>query len=214
MPHHRQVVRDEHVGSVELLLQIHEQVQHLRLNRHVQRGGRFVGHQHLGLQHHRPGQGDTLALAAREHVRVALVVLGAQADLLHHLLHFVAALGLAQRGVDQQRFGQLVTDLLPWVERGVGALEHHLHVAAQLLALALAGAFHFGAGNLQRAGRRLFDQGQGAGQGRLAAAGLADHGQGLAGLQFERHAIQRADQGVALEQPAGDFVMPGQLPGG
>jgi hypothetical protein len=55
------------------------------------------------LQHHRPGQGDALALAAGEHVRVALVVLGAQAHLFHHRLDFFAAFGGGQVGVDQQR---------------------------------------------------------------------------------------------------------------
>ncbi len=37
MTHHREVVGDEHIGGVEFLLQVHEQVQYLRLNRHVQR---------------------------------------------------------------------------------------------------------------------------------------------------------------------------------
>ena len=101
MPHHRQVVRDKHVGSVELLLQVHKQVEHLRLDRYVQRRGRFIRHQHFGLQHHGPGQGDTLALAAREHMRVALVMLGAQADLFHHGLDFFATFAGVQFGVDQ-----------------------------------------------------------------------------------------------------------------
>ncbi|MCY1522640.1 hypothetical protein D9M68_575020 [compost metagenome] len=212
--HHRQVVGDEHVGGAVFLLQVHEQIEHLRLDRHVQRRGRFVRHQHLGPQHHGAGQGDALALAAGEHVRVALVVLGAQAHLLHHRLHLFAAFGTGRRGVDQQRFGQLVADLLPRVERGVGVLEDHLHVAAQLLAGVVAGALHFVAGDLQRAGGGLLDQGQRARQGGLAAAGFADHGEGPAGLQFEGHAVQRADQGVRLEQALGDFVVTGQVAGG
>ncbi|MCY1366569.1 hypothetical protein D9M69_534720 [compost metagenome] len=141
-------------------------------------------------------------------------MLGAQAHLLHHRLHLFAAFGAGGRGVDQQRLGQLVADLLPRVERGVGILEDHLHVAAQLLALCLAGARHFLAGDLQGAGRGLLDQGQGTGQGGLAAAGFADHGQGLAGFQLEGHAIQGADQGVGLEQAAGDLVVAGQFAGG
>ena len=35
----------------------------------------------FGLEHQRAGDGDALALAAREHVRIAVVVLGPQADL-------------------------------------------------------------------------------------------------------------------------------------
>ncbi|SAJ34076.1 Uncharacterised protein [Enterobacter cloacae] len=211
---HRQVVRDEHVGGAELLLQVHEQVQYLGLDRHVEGRGRLVRHQHLGLQHHRPGQGDALALAAGEHVRVALVVLRPQADLAHHLLDLFAAFLARERGVDQQRLGQLVADLLSRIERGVGVLEDHLHVAAQLPALVLAGALDLLPGDFQRAGGGFLDQGQGARQGRLAAAGLADHGEGLAGFQFERYAVQRAHLGMALEQAAGDFVVTGQITGG
>ena len=35
--HHCQVVGNEHVGGVEFLLQVHEQVEHLGLDRHIQR---------------------------------------------------------------------------------------------------------------------------------------------------------------------------------
>ncbi|MCY1451702.1 hypothetical protein D9M71_685820 [compost metagenome] len=147
-------------------------------------------------------------------MRVALVVLGAQADLLHHRLHFGPAFGPGQVGVDQQRFGQLVADFLPGVERGERALENHLHVAAHLLALAFAGAGDFMPSDFQRAGRGLLDQGQGAGQGGLAATRFTDHGQRLAGFEFERHAIEGAHQRVALEQATGHFVVTGKVAGG
>ncbi len=116
MTHHRQVVGNEHVGGIEFLLQVHEQVQHLGLNRHVQCRGGLVRHQHFGLQHHRPRQGDTLTLATGKHVRVALVVLGAQTDLSHHCLHLLTAFRCRQFGVDQQRLAELVTNFLAWVE--------------------------------------------------------------------------------------------------
>src|SRR3990167_2257845 len=182
MAYHREVVRDKHVAGVELFLQVHKQVEHLGLDRYVQRRGRLIRHQHLGLQHHGAGQGDALALAAGEHMRVALVMLGAQADLLHHRLPPLAPFQARQAGVDQQRLAQLVADLLPRVERGVGVLKDHLHITTQLLALGLVGTRHLLSGNLQRARAGLLDQRQGAGQGGLAAAGLADHRQGLARL--------------------------------
>ena len=40
--HHRQVVGDEYIGEAEALLQVLQQVDHLRLHRHVQRGYRLV----------------------------------------------------------------------------------------------------------------------------------------------------------------------------
>ena len=154
------------------------------------------------------------ALAAGKHMGVALVMLGAQPDLFHHRLDFFAALGGRQLGVDQQRFGQLVTDLLPWIERRVRALEHHLHVFTQLLALGLVGAGDFLAGDFQGARRRLFNQRQRAGQGGFAATRLANHGEGFAGFQFKRHTIKRAYQRMALEQATGHFVVTGEVAGG
>ena len=62
MPHHREVVGDEQEGDVELALQVLEQVDHLRLDRHVERGDGLVGHQQLRVQRERPGDADALAL--------------------------------------------------------------------------------------------------------------------------------------------------------
>ena len=42
-----QIVRDEEVGDADLLLQVHQQVQHLRLDRHVERRDRLVGDDQL-----------------------------------------------------------------------------------------------------------------------------------------------------------------------
>ena len=53
-------VRDEEVGQPELLLQVLEQVDDLRLDRHVQRADRLVANDELRL--HRQGAGDADAL--------------------------------------------------------------------------------------------------------------------------------------------------------
>jgi hypothetical protein len=53
----------------------------------------------------------------------------------------------------------------------------------------------------QRAGSRRLDQRQLACQRGLAAAGFAHHRQGLAGLQFERYAVERLDLRSRLEKP-------------
>ncbi|KTF08073.1 hypothetical protein MGSAQ_000431 [marine sediment metagenome] len=46
---------DEQVGQVEILPQLNEQVQHLRLDRHVQRSDRFVADQEIGPHRQRAG---------------------------------------------------------------------------------------------------------------------------------------------------------------
>ena len=100
--HHAQVVRDEQIGQAKVLLQIGQQVEHLRLNRDIQRGDRLVGHDQRGLEHQRAGNGDALALPTREHVRVALVMFGAQADQGQHGARLFGTLGCRQVGIDFQ----------------------------------------------------------------------------------------------------------------
>jgi hypothetical protein len=58
------IVRDEQVAHPEFVLQVGEQVEHLRLDRHVERGDRLVADDHLRLGSHRPGDGHPLPLPA------------------------------------------------------------------------------------------------------------------------------------------------------
>ena len=57
--------------ETEIAPQVHEQVEHLRLDRDVERGDRLVADEEVGLHGERPGDGDALALAAGELVRKA-----------------------------------------------------------------------------------------------------------------------------------------------
>ena len=76
MAHDGKIVRDEHIGKRKFLLQAGEQVERLGADRNIQRRHGLVEHQDLRLQHERAGNGDALALAAREHVRVAMIIFG------------------------------------------------------------------------------------------------------------------------------------------
>ena len=53
------------------LLQVAQQIDDLGLDGDVERRGRFVEHDEFGLEHHGAGDGDALALAAGEFVRIA-----------------------------------------------------------------------------------------------------------------------------------------------
>ncbi len=61
-------------GEAELVLQVLEQVEDLRLDRDVERRDRLVADDQLRLERERAGDADPLALAARELVRVAVDV--------------------------------------------------------------------------------------------------------------------------------------------
>ena len=78
-------MRDEQVGQLELVLQVHQQIDDLRLDRHVQRGHRFVADDQLRTQRQRAGDADALALAAGELVRERGHVLRSQADALEQI---------------------------------------------------------------------------------------------------------------------------------
>ena len=89
-----EVVRDEDVGEAVLRLQPAQQVDDLHLDGHVEGGGRLVEDDELRLQDHRAGDGDALALAAGELVRVAVGGRGVEADL---------AAGSRRRGLPRRR---------------------------------------------------------------------------------------------------------------
>ena len=97
MPDHAQVVGDEDVGELQLALQVAQEVQHLGLDRDVERGDRLVGDDQLRPQRQRPGDPDPLPLAAGEFVREAVVVLRGEADGLEELLDALLALALRRR---------------------------------------------------------------------------------------------------------------------
>ena len=136
---HGEVVGDEQVRQAELLLELDEQVQHLRLDRDVERGDRLVRDDELRLQHERARDADALPLAAAELVRVAVQRVGAEADALEHVDDAVGALG-ARRAVDREALADELADPHARVERADRVLEDDLHVAALRLQLARARA--------------------------------------------------------------------------
>ena len=60
---------DQQHAEAEIALELGEQAQDLGLHRDVERRGRLVGDQQLGIAHQRHGDHDPLAQAARELVR-------------------------------------------------------------------------------------------------------------------------------------------------
>lgn len=65
---------DEQVGQAHLLLQVLEHIHDLCLNGHVQCGDRLVADDEFRVERERTRDADTLALAAGELVRVAVLV--------------------------------------------------------------------------------------------------------------------------------------------
>ena len=63
-------------------LEFTQQINHLRLHRHIQRRNRLVADHKFRLQNQCPGNADPLPLTAREFMRVSRHVIGLQAHFL------------------------------------------------------------------------------------------------------------------------------------
>ena len=64
MPDNRQIVGDKQVGELILLLQIHQQVQNLRLYGNIQCGNGLIAKNQLWIHRQGPDDADTLPLTA------------------------------------------------------------------------------------------------------------------------------------------------------
>ena len=80
-----------------------QQVDDLRLDRHVERGHRLVADDQLRLARERPGDADALALAAGELVRIAVRVGREQADRAQQVGHALALLASGCEAVEPDR---------------------------------------------------------------------------------------------------------------
>jgi hypothetical protein len=212
VPDHGQVVRDHHVGQVQLVLQVLEQVDDLGLDRHVERGHRLVGDDQLGPQRQGAGDPDALPLATGELVRVAVVVLGAEAHQLEQLLH--GALDPARRldVLQPERRAHDRAHGVPRVERGVGILEDHLDLAPQRAHLARPQVRDVMSLDHDLTAGRLVQPGQQAPGRGLAASRFADQAEGLSPGHRQVDPVHGADRAdlVPEHDAAGDGEMPDQ----
>ena len=143
LAHDAEVVGDEQKRHAEPLLDVLQQRDDLRLHGDVERGGRLVGDQQIGLVGERHGDHDALALAAGELMRIAVepgLRIG-NADLGQHFERAGARRGAGQAAVQQQNLADLLLDGVQRIERGHRLLEHDGDVvAAHLADVALAQA--------------------------------------------------------------------------
>ena len=187
-----------------LLAQALQQRNDLRLDRDVERRGRLVGDDQLGLAGERQGDHDPLPHAARELVRVLVEPLlgGGNAGFLEQPHRAPARLGGADRQVRLDRLDQLPADRVQRIERGQRVLEDGADRAAAHLAHLLVGQVvdapaveaDLAAGDAPRRVEQADDRR--AGQ-RLAGARLADDAEDLAGRDLERDVVERDQRPAA-----------------
>ncbi len=206
LQHEAEVVADEQHRGAVFLAKILDQIDHRRLDRHIERRRRFVEDEKRGLRHQRHGDDDALLLPAGQLVREGAhdPFRVGQAHVGHDLERALVGFFLADALVDHRHFHQLLADAHGGVQRGHRFLIDHRDLGAADVA-----QFLFGHGR-QVAALELDRSPDDAAvlakiahdrqrHGGLAAAGFAHQSHRLAGLDHAGEIHHR-----------GDFPKPGE----
>jgi hypothetical protein len=193
-------VRDEHERHACFALQPQQQIENLRLDRHVEGRCRLVGDQQLRPAGERHRDHRALAHAAgklvREGVDAPLRI--SDADLIEQFEHARATLFPIQAEMCAQRLGNLESDRKTRVERRHRLLEDHRHVAPDEVApLACAQLAQVTAVEVQAIGGHGSRPRQQAHHGehcyRLARTRLTDDREHFVGIDLHVNAIDRLE---------------------
>ena len=125
---HAEVVRYKEVGQPQLVLKIFEQVEGLRLHRHIQCRYRFVADDKLRVQRQRTRDADPLALTAAKRMGIPADILGAKPDGPEKLCHPLLQFSAVHPSVDHQRFPHKLEQCHTRIQGRVGVLEDNLHL--------------------------------------------------------------------------------------
>ena len=131
-----QIVRDKQNRAVNLVLQIVEQIENLRLNGNVERRRRLVRDDKARLASKRHCNHNTLAHTTRQFMRVRRIYSFRHSD-TNEVEHFnrtlLCKLCRCARNVQKGYFVKLITDGEYGIQRGHGFLEYHRHLTTSQL---------------------------------------------------------------------------------
>ena len=121
---------NEHIGQIQLILQILHQVQNLCLNGHVQSGNRLITYDEFGLQCQCTGNSDTLSSSAVQLMGVGVGQTLCQTHQIHQLMNSFPKSFLILLGVNllnQQGLHNRLADSHSRVQGCEGVLKDNLH---------------------------------------------------------------------------------------
>ncbi|BCH35046.1 hypothetical protein MesoLjLc_69760 [Mesorhizobium sp. L-8-10] len=184
-----QVMADEQEAEPELLLNIHEQIDDLRLDGHVERRDRLIANQKRGFWRERPRKHDALALAAGKLMRIEHAMVFAEADAVEKLGHALLAACRIANSVNRQRLGDESADSHSAIKRCQGVLKDQLHLAPLRAPPSAVDARQRQTLKQHTSAVRRLQTERNTAGGGLAASGFADNAGRPAHLDIQRHAI-------------------------
>src|SRR5690348_826782 len=190
---HSQIVRDEEIGQMQLLLQILEQVDYLRLDRNVERRHRLVEHEETRAHCERPRDPDALALPARELMRITVKRVGPDPDHIEQFDDPLLLLSAACETMDLDSFADNRPHPHARIQRCVGILEDELHLTAQMTKFAAGKGGEIASVEEDLAGSWLDELEDEPAQRRFPRSRLADQPERFARDDFEVDAVDRLD---------------------
>src|SRR5207245_2602132 len=196
--HDTQVVGDEQIGDPALDLKVDQEVEDRGLNRDVERGGGLVAHDQARFAGERASDGNPLLEAAGELVRPNREIALGQADRAGE--HEQPLLGRGSRDAGQllERSAEDAPNGMAAVQRRVGILEDDLQLANVRLGPPRERGREDMGIELHRASGGGEEAEDGPGEGRLAAAGLADGSQSLPRPGRRGDGLERVDPAPIL----------------
>src|SRR2546426_2931663 len=200
-----QIVGDEQIAHREPALDLLEQADDVRADRDVQRRDGLIEHDEPRVGGERARNGQPLSLPAAELVRKEPRDIGPEADQLEELGHARSNVLRGEMLVSFDGLGDDISHAHPGTERAIRVLEDHLHLAPVVSERRAGQLREVAPLELDGAGRRRFGGEHEFRGGRLAAPGLSDKTERLAGVDREADPIDGLDDAPPLaEQRAAD----------
>jgi len=189
---HREIVRDEQIGEVELFAQLDQQVDDLRLNGDIQGRDGLVEHHEARVEGQSAGHTDALPLASGEFMGIAVQIARVEAHLFERLDHFFQPLLPVAQPMDHQPFLDDAADGHTGIERAERVLKDDLHVASQAAQDRASGGAHVQPIEQHAPGRGQQQSQDGPAGSGLAAARLAHQAERFAPADLKADVVHRA----------------------
>jgi hypothetical protein len=164
------------------------------------------------MQHDRPRNRNSLALASREFVHVSVPSPASEPDPVEHGVGSFPSISGVSDSVHTKWCFQNPSDRQPGIERAVRVLENHLHVATVPKQVGTSKFCNVTAFEGQPAGRGRINSYERTPDCRLATAALADQTERFSGSERETDSVDRVNgPGLPKQQSGVDREMFPQL---